>query len=72
MSIVDISTLLKNIDIDKDNLENIDIDIDKDYLENIDIDKNISKILISISIRTFWVNKIIFFQQISDFLMLFR
>ena len=31
-------TLLKTIDIDKDNLENIDIDIDKDYLENIDID----------------------------------
>ena len=50
ISIVDISTLLKNIDIDKDNLENIDIyiektileniaiDINKDYLENIDID----------------------------------
>ena len=35
ISIVDISTLLKN----KDNLENIDID--KDYLENIDIDKDI-------------------------------
>ena len=93
ISIVDISTLLKNIDIDKDNLENIDInidktilenidigididkdnlgniviniDIDKDYLENIDIDKNILKISISISIstRTFWVNKS-FFQQI--------
>ena len=34
ISIVDISTLLTNIDIDidKDNLENIDIDIDKDNL----------------------------------------
>ena len=32
---------MKNIDIDKDNLENIDIDIDinKALLENIDIDK---------------------------------
>ena len=47
--IVDISTLLKNIDIDKDNLENIDIDkailenidIDNDNYENIDIDKDI-------------------------------
>ena len=40
------------IDIDKDNYENIDIDIDKDYLENIDIDidKGILKISISISI----------------------
>ena len=41
--IVDISTLLKNIDIDieKEILENIDIDIDKDILEDIDIDKEI-------------------------------
>ena len=54
--IVDISTLLKNIDIDTDIdmviFENIDIDIDKAYLENIDIeidiDKAILKILISI------------------------
>ena len=47
---VDISTLLKNTDIniDRDNLENIDIDttildnidIDKYHLENIDIDKD--------------------------------
>ena len=38
ITIVNISTLLKNIDIDidKDYLENIDID--KDYLETIDID----------------------------------
>ena len=50
--IVDISTLLKNIDIDGDNLENIyinktifeniniAIDIDKDNLGNIDTDKD--------------------------------
>ena len=40
ISIVDISTNLKNIDIDKEVLENIDIDIDidKEILENIDID----------------------------------
>ena len=59
ISIVDILTLLKNIDIDsdidKDNLENIDIDktilenidiaidIDKDNLGNIDIDIDIEK-----------------------------
>ena len=36
LSIVDISTLLKNIDIDKAFLKNIDIDIDKEILENID------------------------------------
>ena len=41
ISIVDISTLLKNIDIDIDMVifENIDIDIDKANLKNIDIDK---------------------------------
>ena len=41
--IVDISTLLKNIDIDIDKafLKNIGIDIDKEILENIDIDKEI-------------------------------
>ena len=38
ISIVDISTNLKNIDIDKAILKNIDIDIDKEILENIDID----------------------------------
>ena len=47
ISIVDISTLLKNIniDIEKEILENIDIDIDidKDILENIDIDIDIDK-----------------------------
>ena len=37
--IIDISTLLENIDIDKAILENIDIDIDKDILEKINIDK---------------------------------
>ena len=45
ISIVDISKLLKNIDInidiDKDNLENIDID--KTILENIDIGIDIDK-----------------------------
>ena len=44
ISIVDISTLLKNIDIDIDIdmviLENIDINIDMHFLENIDIDIN--------------------------------
>ena len=38
---------LKNIDIDRDYLENFDIDIDKDILENIDNDTS-CKILISI------------------------
>ena len=53
IAIVDISTLLKNIDIDKEILE--DINIDKDILENIyiDIDKDIWKISISILTRTF-------------------
>ena len=53
ISIVDISTLLKTIDIDKDKididkafLENIAIAINKDNLENIDI----------VSIRTFDIN----------------
>jgi hypothetical protein len=57
------------IDIDKDNYENIDIDIDKDYLENIDIDKGILKISISISIwiRTFWVNKSTFSADLTLF-----
>ena len=55
--IVDILTLLKNIDIDKaflEILENIDINIDinKDILENININK--ISISISISTRTFW------------------
>jgi hypothetical protein len=74
---------LKNIDIDKAILENIDIaididkdnyeniDIDKDYLENIDIDidKGILKISISISIwiRTFWVNKSTFSADLTLF-----
>merc|ERR1712083_869044 len=49
ISIVDISTLLENIDIDididKNILENIDIDIDidKEILQNIDIDIDIDK-----------------------------
>ena len=47
------------IDIDKDNFRNIDIDIiiEKDYLVNIYTDKDIHEILIliSISLRTFWV-----------------
>ena len=49
ISIVDISILLKNIDIDMVIFENIDIDkanlknidIDKEILENIDIDKEV-------------------------------
>ena len=60
ISIVDISTLLKNIDIDInidmvifENID-IDIDIDKAILKNIDndinIDKAIPKISISLSI----------------------
>ena len=48
ISIVDISTLLKDIDIDMVIFENIDID--KAILENIDIDKEILKISISILI----------------------
>ena len=60
--IIDISTLCENINIDKVILENIDID--KDNPENIDTGllslKDILKILISISIRTFLVNKSIF------------
>ena len=63
ISIVDISTLFKNIDIDKaflknigididkEFLENIDIDIDKDILENIDIDIDIDKGVIKIPIK---------------------
>ena len=50
ISIVDISTLLKNIDIDKDNIEIIDID--KTILKDIHIDKDILG------------KKIYFFQQI--------
>ena len=43
ISIVDISPLLNNIDVDIDKgiLQNIDIDIDKAILKNIDIDKEI-------------------------------
>ena len=41
ISIVDISANLKNIDIDKESLENIDIDIDKAIQKNIDIDKEV-------------------------------
>ena len=52
ISIVDISTLCKNINIDKVILENIDID--EDNPENIDTGLlSFLKILISISIRTF-------------------
>ena len=43
ISIVDISANLKNIDIDKAILENIDIDIDRAVLEYIDIDIDIDK-----------------------------
>ena len=51
ISIVDISPLLNNIDIDKGILQNIDIDkailenidIDKEILENIDIDKILNR-----------------------------
>ena len=46
ISIVNISTLLKNIDIDMVIFENVDIDIDKAILENIDIDKAILKNII--------------------------
>ena len=76
---IDISTLLKNIDIEiailKDNLENINIDktilenigidIDKDYLENINIDKNIlNNIDINIDNSTvIFSKKIIFFGR---------
>ena len=57
---------MKNIDINKDNLENIDIviNIDKTILENIDIGIDISirtilkiSISISISLGTFLVKK---------------
>ena len=41
ISIVDISTNLKNIDIDIDKAIIKNIDIDKEVLENIDIDKEI-------------------------------
>ena len=57
ISIVDISTLLKNIDIDIDIdmviLENIDIDIDIDkaILQNIDIDKISNRFKFGISNR---------------------
>ena len=78
ISIVDISTLLKTIDIDKDKididkafLENIAIAINKDNLENIDI----------VSIRTFDINndfdrdildtQIIFFSRLKTFSRLF-
>ena len=57
ISIVDISPLLNNIDVDIDKgiLENIDIDkailenidIDKEILENIDIDKEISQLFLN-------------------------
>ena len=39
--IIDITTLFKNIDIDKAILEDIDINIEKAIHKNIDIDKNI-------------------------------
>ena len=58
-------TLLKNIHIDKDYLENIDINIDKDYFENIDIDINKDilgkKIYFSTDLRLFSC----FFDEIS-------
>ena len=41
ISIIDITTLFKNIDIDKATLEDIDINIEKAIHKNIDIDKNI-------------------------------
>ena len=56
ISIVDITTLLKSIDIDinidKEILENIDINIniDKEILENINIDKEILENIESIRI----------------------
>ena len=46
ISIVDISTLLKSIDID------IDIDIDKENLQNIDIDKILNRLESGISNRS--------------------
>ena len=55
ISIVDISTLLKNIDIGIDNdkafLKNIGIDIDKEILENINIDKISNQLEFGISNR---------------------
>ena len=45
-----IRPVLENINIFKDDPENIDNDIDKDNLENIGIDLKASKILILISI----------------------
>ena len=36
--------ILENIDIDKENLENIDIDVDTMISENIDINKDIDKV----------------------------
>ena len=59
ISIVDISTLLKNSDIDRTVLENNDIDneileninIDKEISENIDIDKILNRLEFGISNR---------------------
>ena len=72
ISIVDISTLLKNInidiDIDKDNLENIDIDIDidKSILENIDIDKdNLRNIVIDIDSDKDYLENIVIDKKLS-------
>ena len=60
ISIVDISTNLKNIDIDidivididKEILENIDIDIDKEISANINIDKISNRLEFGISNST--------------------
>merc|ERR1712055_301973 len=81
ISIIDISTLFENIDIDIDidkvTLENIDIDIDidKDILENIDIDidKGIPEnIDINIDIdKDILGKKSIFFSRNESFFMLF-
>ena len=70
ISIVDISTLLKDID--------INIDSDKDYLENIDIDididkNNLEKIDINIDIDRdiFWVQNPFFSADLRPFLRAF-
>ena len=59
--IINTSTLVENVDIDKDNLENINIDIHIDI--DIDIDKDIlgKKSIISAEIRVFSC----FFDEIS-------
>ena len=82
ISIVDISTNLKNIDIDIDKeileninidktLENFEIDIDKAILENIDIEINIDKGIIKISIKE-WIKMSAKYDNFCLFLAYFH